>query len=487
MVETQWPEPVTETDLKAWGEFIAHFQNDPLGFVCTVFPWNVPGSPLESEEGPDAWQAVILDELGQQLRAGVQFIRIAVASGHGSGKSTLMAWLTIWFQTCYPRNKARVTAGTMPQLKSGTWREVAKWHEFAANRWQFEWTQTKYICKWKPNTWYAEAMAWSEHNSQAFAGVHEDMVMFEFDEASTIADVIWDVSEGAFTTRGILLAFGNPTQPDGRFAECFGSKAHRWTTLHVDSRDSRKANKELLQQWIDDWGIDSDYVRVRVLGLFPIHGSLSFIASGLISNAIARRLNFDPLSIPRAIPLLMGVDVARQGEDQSVVIFRKGRYLLPQTKRYRIPDVMVLASHVAALIRDNRPDVVFVDGSGGYGAGLIDRLRQLGHQCVEVQFGAKADLPKKYANKRAEIWSRMRDWIRDEAVLPDDPELRTALECPGYGYDRKTERLKLESKDEIRARGGQSPDDADAIAVTFTVAVPVKMMDEEISLEPDVV
>lgn len=482
-----WPEPRTDEEFKAWAEFTSQFAMDPLGFVCAAYPWQMPDSPLQDEEGPDVWQAAILDEIGKQLRAGVQTIRIAVASGHGSGKSTLMAWVTHWFQTCFIRNKARVTAGTMPQLKSGTWREVAKWHEYAINKWQFEWTQTKYICKWKPNTWYAEAMAWSEHNAQAFAGVHEDIVMFQFDEASTIADPIWDVSEGAFTTRGILLAFGNPTQPDGRFAEAFGKNKHRWTTMHVDARDARKANKELLQQWIDDWGIDSDYVRVRVLGLFPLHGSLSFIPAGLISEAMRRANGFDPTKIPRSIPLLMGVDVARQGEDQTVVRFRKGRYLLPEVHRWRIPDSMQVASFVAALIREKQPDCVFVDGSGGYGAGVVDRLRQLGHQVIEVQFGAKADLKKKFTNRRAEIWSRMRDWIRDEAVLPNDPELRTALETPGYGYDRRTERLKLESKDEIHARGGLSPDDADALAMTFTMAVPVKIFDEETSYEPDVV
>lgn len=486
MTSSYWPEPRTEDEFIAWYDFCGQFQMDPLGFVCAVYPWGMPG-PLEGEEGPDVWQAIVLDELGKQLRAGVQTIRIAIASGHGSGKSTLMAWVTHWFQTCFIRNKARTTAGTMPQLKSGTWREVAKWHEFAANKWQFEWTQTKYTCVWKPETWYAEAMAWSEHNAQSFAGVHEDIVMFQFDEASTIADPIWDVSEGAFTTRGILLAFGNPTQPDGRFAECFGSHAHRWTTMHVDSRDSKKANKELLEQWIDDWGIDSDYVRVRVLGLFPLHGSLSFISSGLITEAIRRGKEFDPLTIPRSVPLLMGVDVARQGQDQTVVRLRKGRYLLPTVYRWRIPDTMKVASMVAEVIRAHAPDVVFVDGSGGYGAGVIDRLRQLGHIIIEVQFGAKADLLKKYVNRRAEIWSRMRDWLRDEGVIPDDNELRTALECPGYGYDRRTERLKLESKQEIAARGGLSPDDGDALAVTFTMAVPVKVMDEELSLEPDVV
>lgn len=482
-----WPEPRTEAEIIAWSEFVAKYATDPLGFVCAIFPWGQPGTLLENEPGPDDWQALVLEELGRQLRQGMQTIRIAVASGHGIGKSTLMAWITIWFQSCYPRNKARVTAGTLNQLKTATWREVAKWHDIAGNKWQFEWSAEKFTCVWKRNTWYAEAIAWSEHNPQAFAGMHEDWVLVEFDEASTIADAIWDVIEGAFTTRGIFLAFGNPSQPDGRFAECFGKDAKYWTTIHVDARDSRKANKELIDSWIEKWGIDSDYVRVRALGLFPQHGGLSFISPAMVTLCNQRHKNTKPSDIPNSIPLLMGVDVARQGSDQSVIRLRKGRYVLPEVYRYRIPDLMKLASHVAEHIRHHEPDVVYVDASGGYGAGVVDRLRQLGFQILGVEFGSGADEDKKFLNKRAEMWSRMRDWMRAEGALPDDVQLRTALECPGYGYDARTERLKLESKKDIKARGGASPDDGDALAMTFAMLVPVKMMDSEVNLEPDVV
>jgi hypothetical protein len=119
-----WPEPRTEDEFRAWGEFTAHYQSDPLGFVCTVFPWGVPGSPLENEEGPDVWQAVILDELGKQIRAGMQVIRIAVASGHGAGKSTLMAWITIWFQTCVARHRGHDAAVEIGHMARGG--EVAR-------------------------------------------------------------------------------------------------------------------------------------------------------------------------------------------------------------------------------------------------------------------------------------------------------------------------------------------------------------------------
>lgn len=482
-----WPEPKTEAEVVAWANFTAKYINDPLGFVCAIYPWGVPGSELENEPGPDAWQVLILDELGRQLKNEVQTIRIAVASGNGSGKSALMAWITHWFQTCYPRNKARITAGTMPQLKSTTWREVAKWHDMAANSWQFEWTAEKYTCVWKPATWYAEAMAWSDEKPQTFCGMHEEFVMAQFDEASAIADTIFDNIEGAFTTRGILLAFGNPSDPEGRFAEAFGKNAKYWTTLHVDTRDSRKANKELIASWIDQWGLDSDYVRVHVLGLFPLHGGLSFISPQHVTSAIARSINFKPGDIPGSTPLLMGIDVARQGEDQTVVRLRKGRYVLPQVYRYRIPDMMQIASHCAGLIRLHEPDVVYVDETGGYGAGVVDRLRQLGFQVIGVQFGSAADENKKFANKRAEIWSRLRDWLRTDGILPNDVQLRTSLETLGYGYDQRTDRLKMESKDDVRARGGASPDDGDALAMTFSMLVPVKMLDSEVSWEPDVV
>jgi hypothetical protein len=415
-------------------------------------------------------------------------VRIAVAAAHGVGKTALVSWIIHWFESCHPRSACKVTAGTRDQLNTTAWRELAKWQDLALNKWQFEWTQTRYSCRWKPATWFAAAIAWSENNPDAFAGTHEDVVMMIFDEASTIASVIWGVAEGAFTTSGIFLAFGNPTDATGEFAQCFGKKKHRWTTVNVDGRDSKVAsNQELYRQWIEDYGEDDDYVRVRVRGLFPISGSICFIPPGTITAAQARWKAFDPREIVRSEPLLMGVDVARQGKDQSSVVFRRGRYVQKEIYRFSIPDLMELSSKIARLIVENKPDVVFVDETGGYGAGVIDRLRQIGHQVVAVQFGSRADEEKQYANKRAEMWFRMKEWIRQVGMLPDDNNLRSALETPGYGHERKTDRLLLESKDSIRSRGAASPDDADALAMTFAMRVPVKMDFNEMSLEPDVV
>lgn len=484
--------PRTEAEAIAWADWCASFMHDPLGFVLAVYPWGE--GALASESGPDAWQCVVLDEIGAQLREGRTLIRIAVASGHGIGKTALMAWIIHWFESCYPKSAAVVTANTMQQLTTKTWRELAKWRAFAINHWQFEWTKTAYSCRLAPETWFASAVPWSEHNSQAFAGLHEDWVLVCFDEASRVADVIWEVTEGAFTTRGFWLVFGNPTENTGRFHQCWERFKKRWTTLRVDSRDSKKANKRYIQELIEDHGEDSDYIRVRVRGLPPIGSSVSFISPASVRRAVERTKTFDPLTIVPAIPKLMGVDVARQGEDESVVILRQGRFLSPTIHRYHIADLMQLSSAVARLIDHYKPDVVFIDETG-LGAGVVDRLRQLGYGVIGVHAGAKPDstptlgarrLGATFKNKRAEMWSRMREWVDQAAILPDDPVLRQDLETPGYSFDA-SDRLQLESKEQIKARGGKSPDVGDAIALTFAVPVAVKIQDRELQTEPDVV
>lgn len=479
--------PETDAEQSQWAAFVGQFKQDPLGWALAVYPWGQKGTILEGRR-LDVWQAMILDEIGQQLRAGVPLIRIAVAAAHGIGKTVLMVILIHWFESCYGRSMCKATAGTRDQLSTTLWRELEKWRQLAMNWWQFEWTQTQYKCVWAPNTWYASAIAWSENNAKAFAGTHEDKVMMVFDEASAIATSIWETTEGAFTTGGIWLAFGNPTDAAGRFFECFGRFAHRWTHINVDGRDSvNTTNRELYEEWIQDYGIDSDFVRVRVRGLFPLEGSVSFIPPAYVRSAQVRWNDYDPRQIPSSIPLLMGIDVARQGKDQTVIRLRKGRYVHPDVFRYNIADSMQIASIVAEKIRHYRPDVVFIDETGGYGAGVIDRLRQLGHAVVGVQFGSRADEEKQFANKRAEMWARMKEWVMREAVLPPEEHLAESLITPGYGHEKKTERLLLESKDSIRKRGASSPDDGDALAMTFAHRVPVKMLDDEQSLEPEFV
>jgi hypothetical protein len=478
---------------------VASFAHDPLGFVRYAFPWDEAGTELTNASGPREWQCKLLEELGRRLREGSELgqllpIQMARASGHGVGKSTVAAWVVIWALSTMPEARVVVTANTETQLRTKTWPEVTKWLRMAINRHWFRPTATA-ICSVDPEherLWRADAIAWSQENTEAFAGLHNKgrRVVLIFDEASAIADRIWEVSEGALTdedTEIVWLAFGNPTRNTGRFRECFGRLRHRWDCDHVDSRAVEGTNKVQLQQWVTDYGEDSDFVRVRVRGMFPHASSMQFIPSEVVEAAASR--DRDP---PVAIgePLIMGVDVARFGDDASVIRFRRGRDArsIPPIK-LRGVDTIALAARVVDEARRHRVDAIFVDG-GGVGGGVVDNLRYLRQPVMEVQFGGKADRAMigqdgaiVYANKRAEIWGNMREWLRNGAI-DDDPELHADLIGVEYGYTLRDGRdsLILERKEDMKKRGLPSPDNGDALALTF--AYPVASSDHRAHLQP---
>ena len=171
-------------------------------------------------------------------------------------------------------------------------------------------------------------------------------------------------------------------------------------------------------------------------------------------------------------PKVLGVDVARQGGDSSVIIRRQGLASWSPVKLDQL-DAMAVASRVAQEIQVWNPDAVFVDGTGGYGAGVIDRLRQLGYTPIEVQFGAKAN-DARFLNKRAEMWWLMKEWLEAGGALPDSMELVRELAAPTYEFDRTRGVFKLEPKEDVKERIGKSPDIADALAVTFAQPVAPK-------------
>ena len=461
----------TEHEIALIGD-IAAFYDDPLGFVLYAFPWGEASGPLADEEGPDVWQRDVMGAITEAIKSGQDVgtaIQVAVASGHGIGKTALVAWLILWYVSTHEFPQVVVTANTGTQLSSKTWRELSKWHKLAINQHWFAWTATRFSHVSYPETWFASAIPWTEHNSEAFAGTHEKHVLVVFDEASAIADKIWEVTEGAMTTAGAMwLCFGNPTQTAGRFAQCFGKFRHRWITRQIDSRTAKMANKAQIQKWIDDYGEDHDFVRVRVRGVFPRAGSLQFIAADLVSRAMGRQAEGY-----QAFSKVIGVDVARHGTDQSVVTRRQGNHVWPQ-KRYRIADLMELADVVAGHIHEFEPDCVFVDATG-MGWGVIDRLRQMnfGHLVIPVQVGEKANNEARYVRKRDELWDKGKTWLTEGGCLPRDPELEADLTAPQYGYDPRM-RIEIESKDDMRARDLPSPDSADSLLLTFANPIAVQ-------------
>ncbi len=476
---------------------MASFYADPLGFVMYAFPWDSDPSiqvvrlvePWASrygcEFGPDQWACEFLDWLGGQIAdrgfdgvTAVEPIQAAVSSGHGIGKSAMSAWLVLFIMSTRPHSKGVVTANTGEQLASKTWAGVAAWHSRAINKHWFSITTGKgamrIVHTQHPATWRVDAQTCREENSESFAGLHaaSSTPWYLFDEASAIPPKIWEVAEGGKTDgEPMHFAFGNPTRNSGAFFEAFNKQRHRWKTWQIDSRRVAITNKRLLTQWVEDYGEDSDFVKVRVRGVFPNASSLQFIPRGLVDAASGRALELTRW-IGRTAAV--GVDVARFGDDQSVIRTRVGRDAKSlKPKRYRGMDTMQLASRVAEHINEMRhlglKCVVFVDG-GGVGGGVVDRLRQMGHDVIEVQFGAKASDERKYANKRSEMWGVMKNWL-DSGCVESDENLVTDLTGVEYGFTAK-DQILLESKEDMKRRGLASPDDGDALALTFAQPVP---------------
>ena len=406
---------------------IGLLSHDPLGFVTFAFPWGKSGTVLEHEAGPREWQAAVLEKIGAALRAGASVdgaIRMAVASGHGIGKSALVAWIILWALATFPRTRIVVTANTEGQLRTKTWPEISKWHYLSICRHWFRLDATS-ISAMDPEmakTWRCDALPWSEHNAVAFAGLHNKgcRIVLLFDEASEIADPIWETAEGALTdedTEILWLAFGNPTINTGRFRECFagGRFAHRWDTAQIDSRTVPGANTAEIAKWAQDYGDDSDFFRIRVKGQFPRGGSMQFIDSETVEAATRR----EAVSSWRQ-PLIIGVDVARFGDDQSVIYFRRGldARTVPPLK-FRGLDTVDLAGKVVEQAMAHNAQAIFIDETG-VGAGVVDMVRKWMPELlvIGINNGGKAnrytmgsDMPSS-ANKGAEMWASMREWLK---------------------------------------------------------------------------
>lgn len=461
---------------------IAQFYDDFNGFVMYAFEWGK--GELAEFDGPDAWQKRQQEEISARLKKEpMGNIRYAISSGHGIGKTAEVAWLILWCMSTRPHLAGVVTANTMSQLNTKTWRELALWWKRLINRHWFKWSATKFWHVDHPETWSISAIPNSEHNSQAFAGLHSKYKLIIYDEASTIPDKIWEVSEGAMTDPGsIWCVFGNPTENVGRFKRCFYEDKRRWISQKVDSRTVKMTNKAELNDQVEAYGEDSDFVRIRIRGEFPRLGTMQFIATDVVDKAILTDFPFESYCL---LPIVIGVDVARYGDDKSVIAIRQGRKL-HEVRKFRELNTMQLAVEVVSALKEYKAGITFVD-SVGVGAGVVDRLRMLGYEVCEVNGGVPAHDDEQYYNKTAEMYAEMRSWLMAGADIPNDNDLRNALIGREFGFDDK-ERIRMERKKDMKRRGLDSPDEADALAHTF--AEPIgdikrQWFEPDMSFEPE--
>ena len=491
MTATSSVEPAESGELLVLEKVQQYFDN-PLGFVLHCFPWGEPGTVLEGFDGPDEWQRQELAEIGMQVRKRhfdgihpVAAVRRAVASGHGIGKSALTAWVVLWLMSTRPDCRGTVTANTYVQLETKTWAAVQKWHALCITAGWFVCTTNRLYHRDSKDTWFCSPATCKEENSEAFAGQHaaDSASFYIFDEASAVPDKIFEVAEGGLTDgEPFILLYGNPTRSTGKFYRvCFGNEQDRWVHKSIDSRDCALPNKELIAEWVETYGPDSDFVRVRVRGLPPTADELQFIDRERILEAQRR-----PAQSLSDEPLVCGVDVSGGGAAWNVIAFRRGpdARTLP---RIRIPgehtrDRSVLVAKLSEVLRDERPGrkvaAMFIDMA--FGSPIYERLRSLGFNNVfEVNFGLTHTPDRAKANYRAFMWDRMKDWLLHGAI-PDDEKLAADLSGPGYHINRSNQ-LVLESKQDMQKRGQASPDDGDALALTFAtfVAPPEPEPDED--------
>lgn len=452
---------------------IGSYSLDPVGFVRYAFPWD---SDKLKALGPRTWQLEALEALKAHLQnpeTRYQPYMDAVASGHGIGKSALIAMIINWGMSTCEDCKVYITAGTGVQLATKTAPEVQKWFRLAINQhwWDINALSIRVKDPSHQAMWRADFITWSIQKPDAMAGAHNQgkRIILIYDESSAIDDVIWETTEGALTdedTEIIWIAFGNPTRNAGEFYRAI-TGANRWNKRQIDSRTVEGTNKALLDAQIKEWGEDSDRARVRIRGEFPRGGSTQFISGDLV--AAARKRIADGY---QKMPVILGVDVARFGDDRSIICRRQGRKSDFIGKFYH-QDTQIIGGKVQEAIDAEKPDAVVIDGDG-IGGAVFDFLKARGYDRKTVLFefhgGATPTDQHKYLNRRAEIWGDMKDWLVGGQV-PDEAEIETDLTGPDYGYHPTKGCLVLESKDEMKSRGVDSPDLGDALAMTFAVKV----------------
>ncbi|MCC8166621.1 MAG: DEAD/DEAH box helicase family protein [Planctomycetes bacterium] len=392
--------------------------------------------------------------------------RVAVRSGHGTGKSTSLAVAALWFLATRPDGLVPCTAPTSHQLQDVLWRELRRLIGRLPDEARALFQVTADRVQRKGATGMIVARTARPENPDALQGFHAEHILFIIDEAAGVSDAIFEVARGALSTPSARVALtGNPTRLSGYFHNAFHGARDSWTRLVFSCLGSPLVAPEYARDIAREYGEDSDMYRVRVLGEFPRTGMFNLISLELVDQAMARAM---PENFQDREPLVYGVDPAWLGMDRSAIVARRGlsARVVAATRGL---DTVRLTELVARRAESDCPDAIFVDQTG-VGAGVLDQLKRTSHNVIGVSFAHTPHEPDRFANKRAELWWRLRDWLHQGPVLEKNDDLRDDLIKPEYSLNGSG-KIQLESKDDMRKRGLASPDLADALARTFSLPV----------------
>lgn len=395
----------------------------------------------------------------------------------GPGKSCIEAWLAWNFLATRPHPKIAATSVSGDNLRDGLWTEMAKWREKSPLlKETFVWQKERIFSKAFPETWWMSARNWSKSadlNSlgNTLAGLHADYIMFILDESGGIPDAIMASAEAALASckEGHIVQAGNPTHLEGPLYRACTTERNLWRVFEITSDpDDPNRSPRVSVQWakeqIDKYGKDNPWVLVNVFGRFPPASFNALIGPEEVQAAIKRRYREGELVLQ---PRVLGVDVARYGDDSSIIFPRQGLQAFTPLQ-FRGVDGTSGAEQVMFKWNNWQADGCFIDNTGGFGASWIDNLIRLGKSPHGIHFSQKpAD--QQYFNKRAEMAFKCVQWIKEGGALPDVPELTNALIQTSYTF--KGDQLIIEPKEDVKLKLGYSPDHMDALILTFAFPV----------------
>jgi len=430
---------------------------DPISFVQDVF---------KSE--PDLWQRDVLMNFANKQR-------VAMQASKGVGKSTVLSWCIWNFLLTRPHPKIAVTSISADNLADSLWSEMSKWSSRSPLiKEMFEVTKTKIFLKESPETWFCSARSWSKsadtsQQANSLAGLHADYMLFVIDEVGGVPDAVMAAAEAALSS-GIetkLLIAGNPTHLEGPLYRAATSERHLWHLVKISSDpDNPNRSTRVSIQWakeqIEKYGKDNNWVKVNVFGEFPSSSLNTLMGVDDVERALGRHLLEDQYNFSQK---RLGVDVARFGDDRTVIFPRQGLAAFTPVEMRGARSNEIAARVMAAKAKWNS-EIEMVDGSGGWGSGVVDSLLQAGCSPLEISFSGKP-IDNRYFNKRAEMWFLMAEWIKRGGALPRIPEIVKELTTVQYTFQNG--KFRLEEKAQVKERIGISPDYADALALTFAI------------------
>lgn len=447
---------------------IQEWRRDPVKFAVDCFGIT-----------PDPWQVEAMGALGGEYNPSR---RLCMKACTGPGKSATLAWMGWHRLACFASKgehpKGAALSITADNLKDNLWAELSKWQqrsEFLKSA--FTWTKEKIYANDHPETWFLSARSFAkdanaEAIGRALSGLHSQYPFILLDETGDMPAAVGRAAQQIFTGHprdAAIIQAGNPTSTSGLLYESCTKAADQWDVITItadpdDPKRTPRVSVEHAQEMINTYGRDNPWVMATILGLFPPTGFNALLGPDDVDAAIARHYRQEDIE---NAPIVMGGDVARQGDDSSAIARRQGRQAFP-IRTFRIPDTMVLAQQFIREFRETKADGILVDETGGYGAGVIDAMRQMGHDVIGVQFGGRAS-DYRFFNKRSEMYFNMAEWVKNGGALPDDRELKEELCATTFVY--QGDKFRIVEKALIKEQLGRSPDKADALALTFAMPI----------------